>query len=300
MKPSFKTTTLIAAIGMSIAVGYSLIVQFINNFTGIDLYVHPVRMQCFWRLYDCIWWASVTIFFWGLFRYPNQLPLRSKQSKTFGIIALISIALLFVIRLWIINYDDPQWVRYLHFIVRSLAHIGCPIVLWWLFAKSDTRQTPNVMRYIAIITSVIGVIAFLYEVCTDIAWWYDFHLWSYATFFTMTPYYNVLYVAAASCILIGMYGKELWGDCVTTDCKTNKRLKRIYVAGWSLLGGFALNAILLVSVSCSHIMQDWLVATITILFFILLVVAGIYLLIACRALQKAYDVIQEQQKQLEQ
>ena len=300
MKPSFKTTTLIAAIGMTIAAGYVVVEQFIDVILGIDLYVHPVRMQGFWRLHDCIWWASIAIFFWGLFRYPNRLPQRTKQSKVFGIISLITIALLFVMRLWIISWDDPQWVHYIRFVVRCSANIGWPIVLWWLFAKSDSRQTPNAMRYIAIIMAIIGIIALLFDICTNIAWWYDIHLWAYATFHTMTPFYNALYVAAASCVLICMYGKEQWIDSVISDNKTFKPLKHAYIAGWTLLGTFALNAILLVAVISSHVMQDWLIAILVFFFFVIPIVAGIYLLKTCRLISQVLKSIESKEQKVQQ
>lgn len=300
MKPSFKTTTLIAAIGMTIAAGYVIVEQFIDVILGIDLYVHPIRMQGLWRLHDSIWWASIAIFFWGLFRYPHQLPQRTKQSKVFGIISLITIALLFVMRLWIISWDDPQWVHYIRFIVRCAANIGWPIVLWWLFVKSDSRQTPNAMRYIAIITFVISIIAVLFEVCSDTAWWYNLELWVYASFYTMTPFYNALYVAAASCVLICMYGKEQWTDSVISDNKTFKSLKHTYVAGWVILGVFAMNALLLVFVISHHFAPDWLIAILAFFFFVIPVIAGIYLLKTCRLISQVLKSIESQNSNIQQ
>lgn len=58
MQSSFKTTTLFAAISMTIAVGFYLVMHFIDSVSGIDLYVHPVRMNALWHVYYCFWWFS--------------------------------------------------------------------------------------------------------------------------------------------------------------------------------------------------------------------------------------------------
>lgn len=298
MKPSFKTTTLIAAIGMSIAVGYSLIVQFINNFTGIDLDVHPIRMHGLWQVDDVIWWASALMFFWGMFRYPNQLPELTKWSKRIAIAVVCSIAILYFDGLFYSSSTDPLWIKITRYALRFFAYSSYVVALWWCFAKSADRQT-GAIRPISLVASLTCGVVVLYIIACSITWW--FNIWcsplSYYRYDTMLVFNSIIYIVAMACAFIGIYPHE---TTPLTASNKHKQIKRITIAGWLLLVLFLFNVALVGVIVCHPALPDWLEATTVLFFFAIPLIAGIYLLIACRALQKAYDIIEEQQKQLEQ
>lgn len=291
MKLSFKTTTLIAAIGMGIAVGYSLTTLFIGAFTGIDLYVHPIRMQALWRLHDAIWWASALLFFWGIFRYPDQLPELSKWSKRIAIAMVGVIVLLYFDGLFYTSSTDPLWLKIFRYSLRFLENSSYVAALWWCYAKSADRPA-GVIRYISLITALICGAVVLYIVANVLDWWFDswptrIFLYRYTTMFVFN---NIIYVLAAACALIGIHTKE---TSITITDEKYKTLKRVTTAGWLLLAAFLVTVALLVACISLPDASDEILTCLMLFFFVSPAVVGIYLLIACRALQKAYDIIQE-------
>ena len=209
MKLSFKTTTIIAAISMTIAVGFYLVMHFIDSVLGIDLYVHPVRMNGLWRVYDCFWWFSVIVFFWGMFRFPDQLPKRTKWSKAIGITMLVIVVLMFYDRLYMGRWTDPQWLRSLILAVRSIIRCVYLAALWWCYAKSDNESTPNIMRYTALIVVMLGSIALLLTISNAIGWWFSSErFWIYASIRDMNILHVAIYACIAVCVSLGLYDKK--------------------------------------------------------------------------------------------
>lgn len=294
MKPSFKTTTLIATIGMSIAVGFSLIVQFINSFTGIDLYVHPIRMQALWRIQDAVWWSSVLLFFLGMFRHPNQLPELSKWSKRIAIAVIGIVVFLYVDRLFYSSYSDPLWLKISRYSLRFVTHGGYLAAMWCYF-NSANRQTPTAIRYVSLAAVMACCMGLFYIVTSTIAWWFSLSHLRYYWYDVMSVFHCIIYVATIACALVGIYTPKtspIEGD------KKQKQIKRMTIVGWILLAAFTLNATLIGFAIARPSMPEWLELCIFLFFVATPVIAGIYLFVACRALQKAYDIIDEQQKQL--
>lgn len=293
MTSSFKTTTLIAAIGMSIAVGYSLTVQFINSFTGIDLYIHPIRMRALWQLDDAIWWSSVILFFWGLFRYPDQFPELTKWSKRIAIAVIGFVVILYFDRLFYSSYSDPIWLKAIRYLLRFVTYGGYLAAMWWCYFKSGNRQAPAAIRYISLTTIMVSCVALFYIISTTIAWLFNLSQLQFYWYDHMTVFYGIIYIAAASCALVGIYTKETLPMPIN---KKQKQIKRITIAGWLLLASFLLDVALLSVVIMHECLPDLISLTIMLFFFAIPVIAGIYLLIACRALQKAFDIIDQQPK----
>lgn len=298
MTTSFKTTTLIAAIGMSIAVGFSLATQFIGAFTDIDLYVHPIRMQALWRVQDVIWWASTLLFFWGMFRYPDQLPELNKWSKRIAIAMIGVIVFSFVDGLFYTSSTDPLWLKIFRYSLCFLTKGSYVAALWWCYAKSANRQAV-VIRYISLIATLLCGAVVLYIIANTVAWWFEF--WPTRIFFyrytSMFVFHSIIYILTAACALIGIHTKE---TSITITDEKYKPLKRITIAGWLLLATSLVTAVLLVVCISIPDASDEILTCLFLLFLALPAIAGIYLLIACRALQKAYDIIEKQQKQYEQ
>ena len=293
MKPSFKTTTLIAAIGMTIAAGFVLTVTFLDFVLGIDLYVHPVRMQGLWSVHDVIWWSSVLVFFWGLFRYPDQLPKHDKLSKAIAISTLAIVGMMLVDRLWVISSEDPQWLHNIRFVFRFVTHGGYLAALWGCYGKSSNEKSPNAMRYSARAVAVLSAAALIVSINSDFAWWFEFpNVLIYASYYQMAPFYHLLFACIAACILIGLYDRKPNTQPEITN-KDKKRTKRILCAGWILLGIFIVEMTLVLSLVDCHSLPEWLEMTISLFIFAAPLIAGIYLIIACRALRKAYDMLEQ-------
>jgi len=211
-KLSFKTTTLIAAIGMTLMVGYGVTVLFINSFTNINLDVHPVRMRALDRLCLWAWWASIAVFFWGVFRYEGFLPKRDKWSKTIGIAILCIVTLHFTSDIYTGSHEESFLWNCMNILCLIIVYGGYVAALWWCYAKSATfsngvtNSRSAAIRYIALGLCLLGCMALLFHIISDVAWLNSF-VWlsRYATPWDMIPYYNTLYIGIAACVLIGLY-----------------------------------------------------------------------------------------------
>lgn len=104
----------------------------------------------------------------------------------------------------------------------------------------------------------------------------------------MLVFKSIIYIAAIACAFIGIYPDKT--TPITADNK-HKQIRRITIAGWILLASFLLNVALLGTIVYHSALPDWLEVTTVLFLFAIPFISGIYQLIACRALQKAYDVI---------
>lgn len=294
MKLSFKTTTLIAAIGMSVVVGFSIAVRFMSGILDIDLNVHPIRMHGLWRLHDCIWWASGIIFFWGMFRYPDQLPKPGKWSRVVCYAVLASVAILFVSRSFlIVSFNVPQWLNYIDYALRLIAKCCCLAAMWWCYAKSDNGKTQVVVRYIALAAAILCTMTLLFEVCAGIAWLNAYVYLHHAPYASMYYCYNLLYAGVAACILISLFFDNPAPQMVSVT-KVQMKAKRLCIAGWILVSVFAICAVLVATVIAKSHISDWLMVVVFALFFATPLVAGIYLIITSKTLQDTCHNIETQ------
>ncbi len=293
MKLSFKTTTLIAAIGLSIAVGYYLAEEFMYDILHIDLYVHPIRMHALWRLRDCVWWASGIIFFWGMFRYPDQLPKPGKWSKAVCYAVLVSLAILFVDRSFIDSYSDPQWLKNIIFVLRLVTH-GCYLAaMWWCYAKSENGKTQVVVRYIAVAATILCSMTLFFEVFAAIAWLKGYVYMRFAPVVSIEYCYNLLYAVVAACILIFLFIENPAVQAAPVT-KVQKKAKRLYLAGWILVGLFACCAVFVSTMIVESHFSDWIFVLAIAVMFITPLIAGIYLIIASKILQDTCHNIETQ------
>ena len=208
------------------------------------------------------------------------------------------IVLLYFDGLFYSSYSDPLWLKITRYVLPFLAHSSYITALWWCYSKSANRQS-GAIRPISLVASLICGVVILHVIASALTWW--FNIWcspiSYYRYDTMLVFKSIIYIAALACAFIGIYPDKT--TPITADNK-HKQIRRITIAGWILLASFLLNLALLGAIVYHAFLPDWLEVTIALFFFAIPLISGIYQLIACRALQKAYDVIQEQQKQLEQ
>lgn len=195
--------------------------------------------------------------------------------------------------------SDPKQYEYWQKRFEAQLYVtrgGYLAALWWCYGKSDNEKSPNAMRYIALAATLLSAAALIVSINSDFAWWFEFpNVLIYASYYQMAPFYHLLFACIAACILIGLY-----------DCKPNtqpeitnkdkKRTKRILCAGWILLGTFIVELTFVLSLVDRHSLPEWLEMTITLFIFAAPLIAGIYLIIACRALRKAYDMLEQSSK----
>ena len=293
MKLSFKTTTLIAAIGLSIAVGYYLAEEFMYDILHIDLYVHPIRMHALWYLRACVWWASGIIFFWGMFRYPDQLPKPGKWSKVICYAVLASVAILFVDRSFIDSYSDPQWLKDLLFVLRFMTHCSYLAAIWWCYAKSDNGKTQVVVRYISVGTAILCSMTLFFEIFAAVAWLKGYAYMRFAPVVSIEYCYNLLYAGVAACILISLFIQSPTPQ-ITSVPKVQVKAKRLYIAGWILVGLFACCAVFVSTMIIESHFSDWIFVLAIAVMFIAPLIAGIYLIIASKTLQDTCHIIETQ------
>ena len=92
MKPSFKTTTLIAAFGMSVATLFFWAEYVMSRWLGmaeVTIVSMPERVAR--HAFFAIQLLSAVIFFFGVYRCPNQLPKRD------GWLVTVLITIMFIL-----------------------------------------------------------------------------------------------------------------------------------------------------------------------------------------------------------
>ena len=89
MKLSLRKTTLVAAVMMSLCV---LRTVFRSVIYDLLLAGHPIRASLFGDMVWCVAAMAIAIFFWGIWKYRDEMPQLEKKSM----IALIGSVLFFV------------------------------------------------------------------------------------------------------------------------------------------------------------------------------------------------------------
>ena len=281
-KPSFKTTSLIAAIGMTIAVGYYLITQFIWYFTGVDIYAHPVRMQGLWRIYDCLWWTGILVFFWGMFRYPDQLPTRGKQSKIIYGALLGALIFLAYDRIYIFSFTDVLVLKIIRYTLRAAAHGIYLSTMWWCYAKSAKQPTHLAMRYTSLSIAIFAGVVLMLLVNSGLGWWFGKEV-PFSRGWETYSLYLILYALIAFGLLITKYVRP---TVQLSPDKTKRRLQHLHIIGWVLVSAFMLIIISLVCLIKYSDAPEWAVEIFLLFLFAIPLISGIYLLVACRYIRE--------------
>lgn len=173
MKPSFKTTTLIAAIGMSIAAIFFLAEFAMGRTIGmayLTIFSMPVRIAR--HVFFAIQLLCAAIFFFGAYRFPNQMPKRNGWSILVLLITLFMLCseLVCVIgELDLLSFERPVFYFWYKFMV--------PVViagaLWFCYAKSENSTSGMVVRYFSLAASVIFMTYLLYYAGLCICWYFN-------------------------------------------------------------------------------------------------------------------------------
>lgn len=158
-KLSFKTTTLIAAIGMSIAAIFFLAEYAMSNWFGLwDIIVSSMPERIIRNACRVINLLSMAIFFWGVYNYPSALPKRNKWSLAVGCIATLALAFEFASGCMIpaFSYGTIPNIFYWH---ELIVPVILAVTLWLCHAYSSNDKTSNATQYFALACSTAYIVA---------------------------------------------------------------------------------------------------------------------------------------------
>ena len=94
MKLSLRKTTLVAAVLMSLCLLRTLFRSVIYN---LFLSGHPIRTSLFGDMVWCVAAMAIALFFWGVWKYRDEMPRLEKKS----VFVLIGSVALFVVLMYI-------------------------------------------------------------------------------------------------------------------------------------------------------------------------------------------------------
>ena len=170
-KLSFKTTTLTAAIGMSIAAIFFL-AEFAMGRTismaYLTIFSMPVRIAR--HVFFTIQLLSAAIFFFGVYRFPNQMPKRNCWSILVLLMTLFMLCSELVCaigELDLLSFERPVFYFWYKFMVSAVI-TGA---LWFCYAKSGNSTFGMAVRYFALAASVIFMTYLLYYAGLCICWY---------------------------------------------------------------------------------------------------------------------------------
>ena len=289
-KLSFKTTTLIAAIGMSIAAIFFL-AEFAMGRTISMAYltIFSMSVRIARHVFFAIQLLSAAIFFYGVYRFPNQMPKRNNWSVVVLLMTLFMLCSELVCaigELDLLSFERPVFYFWYKFMV--------PVViagaLWFCYAKSENSTSGMVERYFSLAASVIFMTYLLYYASLCICWYFNIitHIDAmpeFNNFFFMLAFASA--IAVLITILIHKRNEEKDTESLATiknqvmlGIRFGKTLLIIYVL--SIIG-----AIFIIPLDCFPRIED----VILISFFSIPVFCGIILVFTGDILRRACDII---------
>lgn len=300
MKTSFKTTTLIAAIGMSIATLFFWAEYAMSRWLGmaeITIVSMPERVAR--HAFFAIQLLSAAIFFLGVYRYPNQLPKRNGWFITVLITTMFILSselIRILLGLSTHTFYHPIFFNWYKHVVSVLI-AGA---LWFFYIKSEDSSIGTTMRYISLIVSVVFLMCFMTYAGLCMGW-----------YFNLLVYYGVTYEISAFIYWFALIVTIVWLIAMLV-CKTHQEKDNDDIdivrkqATWGIRIGITLFTIFVASLMGVVILvvfkdvPDWIENIVYITLLSIPIVSGVLLIYAGETLRKACDIINNQQKQSEQ
>ena len=167
MKLSLRKTTLVAAVMMSLCV---LRTVFRSVIYDLLLAGHPIRTSLFGDMMWCVAAMAIALFFWGMWKYRNEMPQLEKKSM----IALIGSMVVFLV-LYTIGHNTYSPTFYYFQLGYRL---DCTIALWYFYHLLKTTSgvkehmdSYNSHYYALMIVSVLCV-AMVALVVSNALWYF--------------------------------------------------------------------------------------------------------------------------------
>lgn len=170
-KLSFKTTTLIAAIGMSIvALFFGAEFATIYWFGMADVIFLSMPERITRHVALLIQLLSAAIFFFGVYRYPNQLPIRNRWTITVLITTLFllcGVSLYVLVGVCTPFFSHPILSCNFYKLIVSVFVVGA---LWFCYTKAEDSSVGTPIRYISLAVCSVFLLSFLCYVGLCIGW----------------------------------------------------------------------------------------------------------------------------------
>lgn len=167
MNKSFKTLTLIAAIGMSAAALFFGAEYAMSQWLGMCyITVGSLAFRIIRHLFIALQILSAILFFFGAYRFPNQLPKHNGWLITAAIIMLLMLC-------------GELYRSYIHFpfpdyygCYLSILSIVAAGAMWLCYAKSEESPAGKVTRYLSLLTSIAFALYFILHAILCAGWYY--------------------------------------------------------------------------------------------------------------------------------
>lgn len=163
MKLSLKKTTLVAAVLMSLCLLRILFSEVIHDFL---LEGHPIRTIVFNDMMFCVVAMAIALFFWGLWRFREQVP----QLKKRGVIGMVCLGVIVVACYILSTIVLTNWVV-------MIERLAMAVGLWYYYALLGTEGACEKgldrynSHYYALLIAVVLSVAAVALVVSDALWY---------------------------------------------------------------------------------------------------------------------------------
>lgn len=170
MNKFFKTTTLIATIGMTVYLIFDVVNSILAH-SGLYLSdMCPILVPFSFMPY--IWFAflMVAVFFYGIYKNHSLIPQRSKHLEVMSVILFAAI----IYRFLTIAQLMFNWTYWHNWLAWGLDYLSSGIIvaaMWMFYAKINTTQfSSHVKRTSALLTALVAALAFLAFIIGRFIW----------------------------------------------------------------------------------------------------------------------------------
>jgi len=170
MKLSFKTTTLIATIGMTVYLFYDVVNSILAH---LGLYLRDMCPMLFpFSFMPFMWFAflMVAVFFYGIYKNHLLVPERSRQLEVMSVILFAAIIYRFL-TIAQLMFNWTYWHNWLAWGLDYLSSCIIVVAMWMFYAKIDTTKfSSHVKRTSSLLTAVVAALAFLAFIIGRFIW----------------------------------------------------------------------------------------------------------------------------------
>lgn len=167
MKLSLRKTTLVAAVLMSLCLLRTLFRSVIYDFL---LEGHPIRTIVFNDMMFCVVAMAIAVFFWGVWKYRDEMPRLEKRS----VFVLIGSVFLFVVLYFVASMCYNPTFTYFQLVYRGI----CIAALWYFYHLVKTNNCERKYEdsynshYYALMIAGVLCVAVVANVVSDALWYF--------------------------------------------------------------------------------------------------------------------------------
>ena len=195
MKLSLRKTTLVAAVLMTLSVVRILFSEVIYDFL---LEGHPIRTIVFNDMMFCVVAMAIAVFFWGVWKYRDEMPRLEKIS----VFVLIGSVLLFVVLYFVASMCYNPTFTYFQLVYRAT----CMVAFWYFYhlvkTSSGAKECEDSYNshYYALMIAIVLFVTIVALVVSDVLW-----------YFVSADYFSVWHIGASSISILTFVLLLFWG-----------------------------------------------------------------------------------------